>query len=204
MWQVRVVGRNPATGRYSYASTTVRGGRRDAQRAAAKLVNQASDGLVATNAGTLDELLSRWLRHLEGLGRAPKTLVEHRRMAAEVSARLGRTKLRKLQGSDLDAFYDHLRAKGLSPSTVRRYHAVVSAALHQAIRWGLIERSPAIQATPPSAPINEPDCPSPDEVKRLIEVAAPRRAALSVPLRGRCYGLSPGRAVWIALVGRRP
>jgi len=102
VWQVRVsLGRSPATGHYSYASTTVRGGRRDAQRAAAKLVNQGNDGLVATNAGTLDELLSRWLTHLEGLGRAPKTLVEHRRMAAEVSARLGRNKALQRYGTPM-------------------------------------------------------------------------------------------------------
>jgi integrase len=100
-------------------------------------------------------------------------------MAAEVSERLGRTKVRKLRGADLDAFYAHLRARGLSASTVRRYHAVLSAALHQAVRWDLIERSPAVQATPPPMPISDAACPTPDEVKQLIEVAATHDAQLS-------------------------
>jgi len=176
------LGRSPGTSRYSYASTTVRGGRRDAQRAAAKLVNQASDGQVAMSADTLGELLNRWLTHLEGLGRAPKTVVEHRRMAAEVREGIGWIKLRKLRGADLDAFYSHLREKGLSPSSVRRYHAVLSAALHQAVRWGLLERSPAVQATPPPVPVTEPACPTPDEVRQLIELAATHDAQLSALL----------------------
>jgi site-specific recombinase XerD len=135
------------------------------------LANQANQGQVAMSANPLGELLDRWLAHLEGLGRAPKTLVENRRMATDIKARMGRTSLRRLRGADLDSFYHHLRRKGLAPATVRRYHAVLSAALHQAVRWGLIERSPAVQATPPTVPSLEPTCPTPDEVKRLIEAA---------------------------------
>jgi len=56
------------------------------------------------SADTLGELLNRWLTHLEGLGRAPKTLVEHRRMVAVVTEGIGWIKLRKLRGADLDAF----------------------------------------------------------------------------------------------------
>jgi len=58
VWQVRVsLGRNP--GRYADASTTVQRGRRDAQRAAAKLVSQAHQGRVTLSTGTLEELLAR-------------------------------------------------------------------------------------------------------------------------------------------------
>ena len=79
--------------------------------------------------------------------------------------------LQKLNGSDLDAFCDRLGRRGLSATSVRRYHAVCSATLNQGVRWGLLERSPAAQPSPRSMEQNEPDAPTPEEVKLLIERA---------------------------------
>ena len=170
VWQVRVsLGRDPATKRYRYVSATVRGGRRLAQREAARLVKQASEGRIPLERESLGGLLERWLEHIEARGRAPKTLLENRRMAAVITAELGTKELRRLRGRDLDALYDNLRKRGLSPTSVRRYHAVLSASLNQAVRWGLLEHSPASQATPPSLERNEAPTPEPEKVKRLIE-----------------------------------
>lgn len=172
VWQVRVsLGRDPQTKRYQYATTTVRGGRRDAQRAAAKLVSQAGEGRMPATSTTLAQLLERWLTHLEGQGRAPKTLRENRRIVGEIAGALGTMPLRKLGAADIDAFYDSLRRRGLAPASVRRYHAVLSAALRQAVRWDLIDRSPAAQATAPTVPTTEPACPTVDQVRALVELA---------------------------------
>lgn len=165
------LGRDPDTRRYRYASATVRGTKRDAQKAAARLVSQADDGQLTASNATVATLLDRWYVHLEGQGRAPKTLSENRRLGSQISERLGTKSLRKLRGSDIDAFYDSLRHRGLAPASVRRYHAVLSASLRQAIRWGLLERSPIDQATPPSIPTAEPECPTPEQVRTLIEAA---------------------------------
>lgn len=169
VWQVRVsIGRDPQTQKYQYASATVRGGRRDAQRAADKLVSQAGDGRLPATSTTVAQLLERWLTHLEGQGRAPKTLRENSRIVDEITGALGSTPLRKLGAADIDTFYDSLRARGLAPASVRRSHAVLSAALRQAVRWDLIDRSPAAQATAPTA---EPPCPTVDQVRTLVELA---------------------------------
>ncbi len=80
-------------------------------------------------------------------------------------------RFRRLRGRDLDGFYDELRRRGLSSTSVRRYHAVLSAALNQAVRWGLLEHSPVPQATPPSVTRSEPAAPTPDQIKQLIEAA---------------------------------
>ena len=175
------LGRDPATHRYRYAATTVRGTKRDAQRAAAGLVSEADHGRIPLTKETLGGLLARWLDHIETRGRAPKTLVENRRMAAAIAEELGAKELQKLKGSDLDAYYDRLSRRGLSATSVRRYHAVCSAALNQGVRWGLLERSPAAQASPPTMERNEPDAPTPEEIKLLIERAEeedPELAAL--------------------------
>ncbi len=176
------LGRDPASGGYRYAATTVHGGRRAAQRAAAQLVNDAANGHIPLTKETFGGLLTRWLDHIEARGRAPKTLVENRRMAVAVAEELGAKDLQKLRGRDLDAFYDGLGRRGLSATSVRRYHAVCSAALNQAVRWGLLEHSPAVQATPPSLESNEPEAPTPEEVKLLIERAQSKDPELATLL----------------------
>ena len=176
------LGRDTATGEYRYAATTVHGGRRAAQRAAAQLVNDASKGHIPLTKETFGGLLTRWLDHIEARGRAPKTLVENRRMAAAIAEELGTKDLQKLRGRDLDAFYDGLGRRGLSATSVRRYHAVCSAALNQAVRWGLLEHSPAAQATPPSLESKEPEAPTPEEVKLLIERAQSKDPELATLL----------------------
>ena len=103
-------------------------------------------------------------------------------MATAIANELGAKDLQKLNGSDLDAFYDRLSRRGLSATNVRRYHAVCSAALNQGIRWGLLERSPAAHASPPSMERNEPDAPTPEEIKLLIERAKEKEAELATLL----------------------
>ena len=66
VWQVRVsLGRDPATHRYRYAAATVRGTKRDAQRAAAGLVSEADHGRIPLTKETFAGLLARWLDHIE-------------------------------------------------------------------------------------------------------------------------------------------
>jgi hypothetical protein len=103
-------------------------------------VKQAAKGKIPFEHETVRGLLQRWLEHIEARGRAPKTLLENRRMAGVIADGLGTKELRKLRGRDLDAFYDALGRRKLSPTSVRRYHSVLSAALNQAAKkWGLLE-----------------------------------------------------------------
>jgi integrase len=134
-------------------------------------VKEANEGQIPLENETLAGLLERWLAHIEARGRAPKTLLENRRMAAVITEELGTKELRKLRGRDLDGFYDHLRRRGLSPTSVRRYHAVLSASLNQAVRWGLLQHSPASQATPPGLERSEASAPDPERIRLLIESA---------------------------------
>ena len=124
-------------------------------------------------------------------------------MAAAIAEELGAKDLQKLKGSDLDAYYDRLSRRGLSATSVRRYHAVCSAALNQEVRWGLLERSPATQASPPSMERNEPDAPTPDEIKLLIERAEEKDPEPGHPALRRGHDRLPARrALRSAVVGR--
>ncbi len=175
VWQVRVsLGKDPDTGRYRYAQHYVNGGKRDAQRASAELVAEIErGGHRQRGRHTVEELLDRWMAHIESQGRAPSTLVRYRSaIDVNIKPRLGRVEIAKVDGAILDAFYGQLQRGGLSPLTVRKSHAILSAAFSQAIRWGWIDLNPVVRSSPPSPRGREIRPPSLDELRRLIDACA--------------------------------
>jgi len=60
-WQLIVhAGRDPVTGKKRYVSRTVKGTKREAQRALAALVTQTGHGVPADTATTVSQLLDAW------------------------------------------------------------------------------------------------------------------------------------------------
>jgi len=55
-----------------------------------------------------------------------------------------------LEPAQIDAFYARLLASGLTPLSVRKSHAVLSAAFAQVMRWGWLDRNPLLRASPPT------------------------------------------------------
>ncbi len=62
---------------------------------------------------------------------------------------LGHLKLKELTRSHVQSLYTAKRVRGLSPGTVRRIHAVLSAALSAAVRWRLLPYNVCKDADPP-------------------------------------------------------
>lgn len=88
---------------------------------------------------------------------------------------LGSTPLAALTAQQLDRAYGRWRAEGLSPRTIRHIHRVLSAALHQAEKWDLLERPATDRATPPKNPDLPVRAPTPEVVQGLIEEAKRRQ-----------------------------
>jgi integrase len=65
------------------------------------------------------------------------------------------------------------RCKGLQPATIRRIHAILSAALNYAIGWGWMDRNPAEYAHPPKVGRRRPQTLSPEQAAQLINLAWP-------------------------------
>ena len=59
----------------------------------------------------------------------------------------------------------------MSPSTVRRIHAILSGALGYAVSWGWIERNPASYAHPPKLQRRRARPPEAEQVARLLNLA---------------------------------
>jgi len=121
---------------------------------------------------TVADLLRAWLASLEGR-RRPSTLVTHRGYVTNrIVPRLGALRLGELRAYHLDAAYGAWLAEGLAPSTVRQLHAVIRAALAQAVRWDLLATNPATRASPPSGrPLRTSGVPDPAEVRAWLTAA---------------------------------
>ncbi|MGH9059319.1 MAG: tyrosine-type recombinase/integrase, partial [Acidimicrobiales bacterium] len=179
---VRVsLGRDPVTGRYRYVHRQVNGGKRVAQRVAAELVAEVDHGGHQTGGShTVTELLERWMAHIEAQGRAPSTLARYRSaIAHDIGPQLGTKRIDRLTGADLDAFYARLAKRGLGPLSIRKSHAILSASLNQALKWGWLDRNPVVRATPPGVRSREIVPPTTDEVRRLLEACEAFNADLA-------------------------
>ncbi len=189
-WELRVfVGRDPDTDRKQYMTRTVRGTKKEAGRELARLVVQVEDGQFSIKTGTVGELCERWYANGE-LGWAPSTAYGYRRILdLRILPRFGTTPLRKLRASEIDAWYAQLRKKGgkggkqLDADTVKRFHAVLHAALKQGVRWGWLPSNPADNVTPPRATKHDIVLPTPADVLRLVEASAEVNWALPYFLR---------------------
>ena len=182
-WELRVyVGTDPVTGKQRYASRTVRGGKREAQRALNEMVSDAERGLVVRTNATTGELIEAWFEHAAG-DFSPKTVKETRGFIdRNLLPAVGGVPLSKLKPSDLDRFYRRLLtsgavgAGGLAPATVRRIHGILRRALAQGVKWGWLGVNPAATTTPPRVPHPEITPPSSTDLTRVL-----RRASESSP-----------------------
>lgn len=171
-WRLKVyVGRSP-DGRKRYVERTFTGTRREAERELARLVVDAGEGRFSASAPmTFGELLDRWLAVKERSVEA-STLKSYEWIARTyLRPALGERKLASIRAMELDDLYSSLHAGGLSSRTVRICHTVVRQSLEQARKWGLIARSPAVDATPPSQRRKEITPPTVAQVRDLLETA---------------------------------
>ena len=133
---------------------------------------QANEDSPIHDARTFGDLLTRWLGHIEARGRAPKTIDENRReIESRIRPRLGHIGISNLTAEDLDSAYSAWLDE-LSPSSVHRHAAVISAALTQGVKWGWLDTSPATRASsPPAAATRKLVTPTTEEVAKLIKAA---------------------------------
>jgi integrase len=136
-WELRAyAGPDPITARPRYVSRSFRGGKRDANKALAQLVAEIDSIGTQANQSVAGLLLAH-IDHLEQRGREARTIESYRSIARKVAAdRLGGKMIQDLGPKDFDDFYVRLRATGLSPGSIKRYHSVLGRAFQQAMKWG--------------------------------------------------------------------
>ncbi|MGH9099546.1 MAG: tyrosine-type recombinase/integrase [Acidimicrobiales bacterium] len=182
VWEVRAyLGRDPITGKPRQISKTVYGGAKVADEALRDLIEKRApraDGMGAS----FGQLLDRWLTECERLDLSPTTMRTYRAQIEQtIRPALGKVSLTRLSAKYLDDLYGAMKAAGKTPKTIRNHHAIISAALHQATRWGWVRTNVAEMAKPPRIAQRRVKAPSVDVVRSIIESAEerdPRLAAL--------------------------
>jgi integrase len=106
--------------------------------------------------------------------RSPTTVRGYRFKVRRITAKLGNIQLDKLTAQHLDRAYREWLDEGLDPSSVHHLHRVISAALRQAVKWGLLSSAVTGRASPPHRRMQPKQIPTPAVVQELI-AAAERR-----------------------------
>jgi integrase len=171
-WKLRVYTGRDGRNRPTYLSRNFTGSRRQAESALSKLVADVERKQATTNhGGSVRDLLTRWLADIEPT-RSPGTMREHRRsVERNILPAIGSVRLDRLTARHLDQLYQSLLTRGLSPASVRRHHAILSAALRRAVKWDWLASNPADRASPPGLTHNATTAPSTEAVQRLVAAA---------------------------------
>ncbi len=195
VWELRVyVGRDPLTGNPRQISRTFHGGSRAADDALRGLVERYGDDNPDGFGTTFGQLLDRWLEECDRLDLSPTTMRTYRAQIEQtIRPALGRIALARLTPKQLDDLYGSMKERGASPKTIRNHHAIISAALHQAVRWGWIKANVAERAKPPRATQSRVKAPTVEVVRSIIEAAEERDPRLAPLLMlGALTGLRRG------------
>lgn len=131
--------------------------------------------LAAEEVGTevlTGEYLSQWLRHSKGRLRSKTHEGYEGLIRLYAAPALGGIVLARLHPLHLQECYASLLERGLAGGTVLNLHLVLAQALSQAVRWGLIERSPASGAQPPRPRRPEPVAVDPVLAARILQAVA--------------------------------
>jgi integrase len=164
-WAYRVdVGRNAEGQRLERR----RGGfdtRREAERELAETVAALNAGsFVPSKPTTVAEYLcDEWLEATAPPHVGYETWGDRKRnIGHHVVPHLGDLRLQDLNAGHLNRLYAHLMKEGrvdgeggLSPTTVRRIHAILRKAFNDAVRWGLLQSNPTEFADPPPARVEK-------------------------------------------------
>lgn len=178
-WELRAYsGTDPVTGRKKYVTRTVRGSRKEAERALAQLLVEVTGGAHSALDATVADLVLRWFEMAKP-ELSPSTIRGYQRnINNHILPVLGRVKIARLKAAEIDHFYAMLRARGgvdgrpLSPASVRQVHAILRRALQQGVKWEWISTNPATMASTPRVRPFRVEPPNPEAVMRLINEAA--------------------------------
>ena len=173
LWEMRR-GIDPITGEPRRISRTFEAKTRAAaEKKVRGFIAELEDDPETGSNVTMSYLFARWIEQLEVTGKSPSTVYAAKRQVARViEPALGKIPVDKLQALDLDRFYA-AQLKGpnaVSPATIRRYHAAISAALSQAKKWKMVKENVARDASPPRVPRSKLVVPSVQEIAKIIEV----------------------------------
>ena len=136
-WMIRIpMGCDPETKQRNYYNRTVHGSLRQAQKFLGKKINELGANIERDGAKIrLDQYLDQWLKTIK-LRICSKTYESYKSLLAKyIRPSLGKKVIVAIKPLDVQAIYQEMSARGLSPRTVQGAHWVLNAAFRQALQW---------------------------------------------------------------------
>lgn len=195
-WLVRVsLGRDPETRRRKYHNRTISGSLRTVQRFLNSRLEEREEVKKFPGSDlTLSQYLDRWLTLAARPRLRAKSYLDYQALVARyIRPILGERVLASLAPLDFQAIYHGMRESGLSSRTIHYTHAVVHAALEQAVQWQLIRSNPSAGVALPKSARPEIRVLAPDQTREVLRAAlktrhgAPLALALTTGLRPSEY-----------------
>ncbi len=200
-WGVKVyLGREPQTGvkRYKWFSFPTR---REAETRLSQMLAQLhGGGTIPTTKITVGEYLEQWLSKYAASNVRETSLKSYRGIIHQhLIPALGSIPLRRLSPLDVQGYYTGklngdaaTKQQPLSPSTVRKHHAVLHVALEHAVQWGLLTANVCDRVKPPKRRRKEPQGWDEEQVRLFLAKAKRSSAYYRLYLAMRTTGARPG------------
>jgi integrase len=173
-WLVRIFRGRDEDGRRMYINKTVKGNKRDAEKYLSTTLAAISTGtFIEPSLQTLITYLREWLETVARSRVTERTFEGYKSLIDRYvkQSKLAGEKLSDVRTLQIQQLYSEMLERKLSARTVRYLHAVLTSALKQAVRWGMLPRNPAEFVELPKQARKEMQAFSPDEAKRFLEVA---------------------------------
>lgn len=199
-WELRAFVGRDANGRIRHRYATVRGSKRVAERALARLVDEVEAETTARELSAEDSPASLWgpktkindaiaawrLNGWEDL--SPSTTRRYESIwDVQIRDSIGEREIGSLSSYELERYYRKLKASGLSQATVRQVRAVLNRACRLARKWsGNVLPNPVADSELPSWSLDsrtDVRSPTVDEVVQLLEAAAHDEPRIGVFVR---------------------
>ena len=161
-WLVKYdIAPDPTTGQRRTRCKTVRGSKKEAESVRRKLLEAVKEGThVDTSKKAFAEYARHWLDNIAATKVSAKTLERYREIVeTNIIPVIGETRLQKLTTAHVESLYSQAQksgrrdGRGLSTTTVRHMHVVLSAILVSASKKRLIQTNPMedVESVPKAA-----------------------------------------------------
>jgi integrase len=149
---------------------TVRGSKKDAQRELRRLLSAVDDGShVEPSKLTVAEYCQVRIDQWQGAGNISALTAEgYRRLLADyIAPHIGATALQKLGPADVETWHNSLRAR-VGARSIGAAHRVLSHALKDAVRFGVVTKNVASLERPPKVDASEVQVVAKEKIAELI------------------------------------
>ena len=175
-WQLRYYGPPDEHGCCKQVNETVRGSRREAERALRERLSTIENGgYIAKDKETVGQFLARWLDTYGASNVTHRTLQGYRSSIRCYSGPIVNISVQTLTARHIQGVYSGMLEKGLSATTVVQFHRILHRALSIGVKWGILARNVADAATPPRIERQEMAMWDMETIQRFLDVATGSR-----------------------------